>query len=93
MTRNPKEGDAVGAYKNKGRGTTSMLPWILGLVGLLLVVLLLLWILGVFDDDVDGVDRTSEPTGQVDDDLPYGESDPGGVDTSEGFTPPGQATE
>ena len=94
MTKNPKEGDAVGAYKDAGRNTTSILPWILGLVGLLLVILLLLWVLGVFSDGVDEVDSSSEPARQYDDGgLPSGESDRGGVDTSEGYTPPRQAVE
>ncbi len=91
--------EAVGAYKDpKHGGGSSLLPWLLGLLALLAVVLLLLWLFGAFGgDDDNGVDVDDDDqtiTQPYDDDADnLGEDDPGDIDTDEGFTPPGEATE
>ena len=97
MTPEPKSdgADTVGAYRNKGRGTQSLLPWILAAIAALLGLLLLLWLFGFFggDDDVRDVDDDDSAVQIEENDAEYGVDDPTGPDMNEGFTPPSEPAE
>jgi hypothetical protein len=77
----PKE--TVGAYKNKSG--SSILPWILGLLALLVLALILFFAFSGGDDDVDldAIDRDDTPATDVvspDDDTGPEEFDEPGSD-------------
>ena len=69
MTPERKSGgaDAVGAYRDKDRGTRSPLPWILGGLAALVALLVLLWLFGVFSSDDDAYVDDNDPAVQTDD--------------------------
>ncbi len=56
-TGNEPVAEAAGAYRNPTAKSSSPLPWILGALALLAVILLALWFVGMFDDEDDDLDE------------------------------------